>query len=309
MNVVRKLTVGLVLVVAGISGISGISGIAAPSGAATVAAPARAPKVLGCTGSLLYEPSDFVISCADANSELTATHWTSWTSTRAVGVTRFGLNLCTPYCAAAPIQFFPGSVVELARPVATARGPLFSSLTVHYNLHGVAKIFSFSWNGDPSFAALGTAKAAVATCAGSQLIGNFSVVRSSAGAGNITYALELINRSTRSCALTGLPHLQLRGAGRLLLPTHVVRATPSSGAAKRVVLRPGSPAWASARFSPDVPGTGEPVTGSCEPIARMLRVLGPSPSSPVVVPVRPPTPVCEHGTMQVSDFSSVRPTS
>jgi hypothetical protein len=303
MSAIRRLVVFVALAVACTAGVT------AASAAGAVAAPARAPKILSCSGSLVYEPSDFIISCADANAELTATHWARWTSAGAAGVTRFGLNLCTPYCAASPIRFFPESTVELSRPVSTRHGLLFSLLTVRYRLAGVAKSFSFSWMGDPSFAALGKAKAVVATCAGSQLIGNFSVVRSSAGAGNITYALELINHSSRPCALAGLPHLQLRGSGGLLLPTHVVRAVTGSGAAARLVLRPGAPAWASARFSPDVPGTGEPARGQCEPTARSLRVSGPSPSSPVVVAVRPPTPVCEHGTMQVSVFSSVRPTS
>jgi hypothetical protein len=68
-----------------------------------------------------------------------------------VGTTRFALNLCTPYCAASKMSYFPHSTVRLTRPVATKHGRLYSRLVVHYLLKGKATTFSFSWSGDPSF--------------------------------------------------------------------------------------------------------------------------------------------------------------
>jgi len=150
---------------------------------------------------------------------------------------------------------------------------------------------------------------AVAPCRGSQLIGNFSLVRDSEGAGNVTYALELINRSRSTCSVTGLPEMQLLAVSGRLLPTHVSLARIGRLAPLLLVLAHGDVAWASARFSPDVPGVGERTLGPCEATASRVRVSSRSPDSAVVLPVRPPTPVCEHGSMSVSVLGRVRPTS
>ncbi|HVC25785.1 MAG TPA: DUF4232 domain-containing protein [Acidimicrobiales bacterium] len=158
-------------------------------------------------------------------------------------------------------------------------------------------------------ASAGASATSVAPCRGAQLIGNFSIVRGSEGAGNVVYALELINRSATTCSVSGLPHMQLLGAAHARLPTHVRFAGIGSATAVLVVLRHGQPAWASARFSPDVPGVGEQTTGPCERTATSVRVTEATASSAVVVPVRPPTAVCEHGTMSLTLLSRHRPTS
>ncbi len=153
------------------------------------------------------------------------------------------------------------------------------------------------------------AAARVAPCRGAQLGGNFSIVRGSEGAGNVVYALELTNRSATTCSVSGLPHMQLLGAAHARLPTHVRFAGIGRATAVLVVLRHGQSAWASARFSPDVPGAGEQTTGRCERTATSVRVTEATASSAVVVPVRPPTAVCEHGTMSLTLLSRHRPTS
>ncbi len=308
MKVSSKLVAGLVLAVAAASSSAGVVATATASTSA-VAAVARGaePRILACTGVPEREPASFVISCADANSELTATRWTSWSMRGATGVTRFGLNLCNPYCAASRIRFFPGSSVQLSHPVGTQLGELYSLLVVRYRIGGVPKTFSFSWAGDPSFGRPRHVR--LAACLAPQLGGSLSVIPSSRGAGNVTYALELVNRSETTCSLSGLARLQLFGRDHERLPTHVLLAGLAGQRAVTVVLRHGAPAWASARFSPDVPGIGEPVTGRCEATAYSVRVAETSPGSALVVPVRPPTPVCEHGTMSVSMLTSRRPTS
>jgi hypothetical protein len=151
--------------------------------------------------------------------------------------------------------------------------------------------------------ALGLVAAALAgppACRGSQLAASFSVIRGSAGAGNIVYALRLRNHSARSCFVSGLPQLRLLGQTGRTLPTHVVAAHPGELAAVKVVLRPGAYASASARFSPDVPGPGEGATGRCEPVAHHARVTAPPGGGTTTGPVAPPTSVCEHGTMSFS---------
>lgn len=150
--------VALVVVGVGIAGGFGaFSG--SPSRTATRHSASSGPRavvtghtgLVSCSGAAVFAPKTFIISCADANSELKATHWTSWTGSRARGTTTFGLNLCDPYCAASRISFFPGSKVALLDPVTTSKGPRFSKLVVSYLLHGKATTFTMSWKGDPTF--------------------------------------------------------------------------------------------------------------------------------------------------------------
>jgi hypothetical protein len=135
-----------------------------------------------------------------------------------------------------------------------------------------------------------------AACTG--ISGSFSVVRGSAGAGNVVYALRLHNKGSQACLLRGLPQLRLLGTHGRPLPTSV-SADPRYKPVP-FVLRPGRTATAQARFSPDVPGKGEPATRACEPVARTARVLAGGTS--VIVPVRPPTRVCSHGRLVFTPY-------
>jgi hypothetical protein len=150
----------------------------------------------------------------------------------------------------------------------------------------------------------GGPSATIAPCTGPMFKGTFSVIYGSAGAGNISYALRLTNRSAQTCFVSGLARLRLVGKGGRLLPTHVRPSFPGALTAVRVVMSPGGRARATARFSPDVPGPGEGTIGQCEPTAYRLRVTPPPGGGLVVVPVTPPTPVCEHGTIVLSALSA-----
>jgi hypothetical protein len=138
---------------------------------------------------------------------------------------------------------------------------------------------------------------AASGCSG--LSGSFKAVPNSEGAGNIVYTLRIHKTETGSCLLRGLPQVRLLGATGAALPTKVVRDrrfTP-----KPFVLRAGHTASAQARFTPDVPGPGEPTKGtSCEPVAHKLRVV--AGDATVVVPVLPPTRVCVHGSMTFTPY-------
>jgi hypothetical protein len=150
-------------------------------------------------------------------------------------------------------------------------------------------------------AALG-APAADEPCRGGALHGSFTVVPGSAGAGNIVYALRLQNVSQVTCTLTGLPQVRLVDRLHKPLPTHATAAHPGQLSAILVRVAPGSWASASARFSPDVPGPGEPVAGTaCERTAYALRIAAPA-GGTVLIPMRPATPVCEHGGMSFSAY-------
>src|SRR5262245_27736032 len=113
-------------------------------------------------------------------------------------------------------------------------------------------------------ASTANASSTVAFCKGSQLSGTFAAVPNSAGAGNIVYKLALKNVSSTTCALTGLPQGQLLGKTGKRLPTHIIAGQPGALTAILVRLAPGKKAFATARFSPDIPGTGEPTSGPCE---------------------------------------------
>jgi hypothetical protein len=150
----------------------------------------------------------------------------------------------------------------------------------------------------------GGSSATAAPCKGSQLAGTFSAIRGSAGAGNLSYVLRVRLVSGPACFVSGLPRLRLLDRARRPLPTNVVPAFRPGLTAVRVVLSRNHGAKATARFSPDVPGVGEPVSGrACERTSYYVRVT-PTPGHGTFVPsVKPPTPVCEHGGMSVSAFS------
>ena len=148
-----------------------------------------------------------------------------------------------------------------------------------------------------------TGSAGPAACTGADLEGRFAVVPGSAGAGNIVYELRLTNTSASPCVVSGLPAVRLLDKNGSPLPTHASAAQPGQATAAQIVLQSGQAAKADARFSPDVPGTGEQQIGSCEPKAFVLRVAAPG-GETVAAPISPPTSVCEHGALSFSVFSS-----
>jgi Protein of unknown function (DUF4232) len=138
------------------------------------------------------------------------------------------------------------------------------------------------------------------SCRGADLSVAFRGIPGSAGAGNISYVLQIRNRSHHACFVSGVPAARLLGRLGKKLPTHVLPAPPRR-TAHHVVLRPGRYAAADARFSPDVPGPGEPVVHVCERTAYRIRLTAPG-GGTTIGPIVPPTPVCEHGTMFFSVF-------
>jgi hypothetical protein len=140
-------------------------------------------------------------------------------------------------------------------------------------------------------------------CAGGQLRGTFAVVPGSAGAGNIVYRLGLKNVSSVPCTVTGLPQGQLLGRKHNPLPTHVRPANPGALAAVLVTLLPGQLTVATARFSPDVAGTGDSMSRRCQPVSYWFRVRGQG-GGITIVPLKPPTSVCERGTLSFSAYGT-----
>jgi uncharacterized protein DUF4232 len=139
-------------------------------------------------------------------------------------------------------------------------------------------------------------------CTGDAMSGSFAVIRGSAGAGQISYRLRVKNDSPVACFVSGLPVVQLLDQAGHDLPTNAQPAQPGQATAARIILQPGGAAVAEARFSPDVPGGSEQTDGPCEPKAYTLRVS--LAGAPLDVPVTPPTPVCERGTLSFSLYTA-----
>jgi hypothetical protein len=119
-----------------------LAALAAALLATAASASAPLPRILDCSGKPLLRPTGtLVLSCADANSEIRKTRWSSWGRTSAVGTTDLGLNLCNPNCASSKMSFFPGSRVRLSGVKQTKLGLLFTRVTVSYVLHGKTKVF------------------------------------------------------------------------------------------------------------------------------------------------------------------------
>jgi hypothetical protein len=135
-----------------------VAGVTYGAGGSTARGHASVPplalasaKVLTCQGTDVARPRTFIVTCADAYTQLTKTTWSSWNSAGAVGTTTFARNLCNPYCAASKMTYYPNSVVHFSKPVTTKHGTLFSLLTVRYLSAGTDRLFRFSFTGDPSF--------------------------------------------------------------------------------------------------------------------------------------------------------------
>jgi hypothetical protein len=147
-------------------------------------------------------------------------------------------------------------------------------------------------------AATGSASGRGATgtkpCRNTQLSASMTHIFGSEGAGSTGYRLTLTNKSHRRCWVHEHLGLQLVSARSVKLPTHV----NDFGRHGVVTIAAGRKVSARLRFSPDIPGPGEPGTGPCEPQAhRVIVFLGPPHGGGVTGAVKPPTSVCEHGTI------------
>ena len=128
------------------------------------------------------------------------------------------------------------------------------------------------------------------SCTTTALRVSFNVVPNSQGAGTEEYLLKVTNAGFNTCSL-GRPTVTLLSKSGAALPSHSISSS------KPVVV--AASVMADARFSPDVPGTGDKQTGHCEPTAYKIRVAFAGSAGTVTGAIKPPTPVCERGTMTI----------
>jgi hypothetical protein len=151
-----------------------------------------------------------------------------------------------------------------------------------------------------------TTPSTVAECSASNLRGSFDHIPFSEGAGNTSYRLTVTNIGSSPCYVSGVPDVQLLAANGSPLPTHVSAAQAGTALAVPVTLQHGDSATADARFSPDVPGVGDQAPGQCQPTAATLQVTVRA-ATGFDAPIKPPTPVCEQGSLNFSFFTAHAP--
>jgi hypothetical protein len=101
--------------------------------------------------------------------------------------------------------------------------------------------------------------------------------------------------------VTGFPGIVLRDSAGNVLPTHVTNFATSPAA---VSVAPGAWVHSELRFSPDIPGPGEPSSGQCEPNAVSATVQLPADPHTVTVTLDAPTSVCEQGALEAKAFAA-----
>jgi hypothetical protein len=127
---------------------------------------------------------------------------------------------------------------------------------------------------------------------------SLNLIPNSQGAGNVVYKLRVTNRSASDCSL-GPPTIVLLGRRGSVLPSH------SHATGGLIVIGANSTATSNARFSPDIPGTGDKQKGQCQPTAYKVKASFNGSSGTVTGPVKPPTPVCERGSMSLTALRQV----
>lgn len=146
----------------------------------------------------------------------------------------------------------------------------------------------------------------VSPCVAGALTAAFTKIPGSNAAGSVVYSLRLTNKGSSACTVSGRPRLALLDAKGKNLPTKTVGAV-GKGKPGTASLKPGKAAVATARFSPTVAAPGESQKGQCEPNAVRIRVTLASPGrGSLVARVRPPTPVCQHGRIELSPLRAHR---
>jgi hypothetical protein len=159
-------------------------------------------------------------------------------------------------------------------------------------LTSIAAFAAFAATATGSATATPTATGSAPRCAPAHVSAMMTQIPGSGSAGHIDYRVAIKNRGAASCTLGNHPGLRLLKTNGQRLPTHVTKL----GRQRLVTITPGHSASARLHFSPDIPGPLEPVRGLCQPVAHKVTVFL-TPTKSVVGPVRPPTPVCEHGAI------------
>ncbi|MFL6110226.1 MAG: DUF4232 domain-containing protein [Catenulispora sp.] len=154
----------------------------------------------------------------------------------------------------------------------------------------------------PSKAPASSASAHGNRCTAAEMPGGtWKTVPGSEGAGHVAADISLRNTSTHPCTVAGYPAVSLLASDQHPLPTNVVRFPT---AVTTVTVAPGAWVHSEVRYSPNIPGPGEPQTGECEPMTVHALAQLPGDTAWAKVTLPAPTMVCEKGTLEAKPFVS-----
>jgi hypothetical protein len=132
-NVRATALLSVALLVAPLSIVTGSTG---PADGATQA---LSTHLLTCSMKKVTKPSNYLLSCGDANAGFVAMKWSTWTLTSATGHGILRQNNCTPNCVSGKWIRYTASV-SLGKVVVTKKyGQLYSQAIFHWNVNGVPK--------------------------------------------------------------------------------------------------------------------------------------------------------------------------
>jgi hypothetical protein len=101
--------------------------------------------------NLTVKPSNFIVSCADANSEFTNLHWTGWGDETAYATGQARWNDCTPTCVAGHWRSEPATFwVWDPRPESHPNHPnltIYTKVASNAHILGSETIGSNGWGG------------------------------------------------------------------------------------------------------------------------------------------------------------------
>ncbi|MEY9929938.1 hypothetical protein ABH926_004580 [Catenulispora sp. GP43] len=132
--------------------------------------------------------------------------------------------------------------------------------------------------------------------------GTWRTVPDSQGAGHVAADIAFQNTSSHTCTVAGFPGISLLASNDHSLPTNVLK--DNSVAVTTISVAPGAWVHAEMRYSPNIPGPGEPQNGQCEPMTVHAVAQLPGDSAWSRVTLDNPTTVCEKGELQVKPFVS-----
>ncbi|MEY9933831.1 hypothetical protein ABH926_008493 [Catenulispora sp. GP43] len=119
--------------------------------------------------------------------------------------------------------------------------------------------------------------------------------------GNVSSDLALHNTSTHACIVDGYPAFTLHSAAGTVLPTHIrLDALP----VPTLIVQPGGWVHSELRYSTDIPGSGEPMSGPCEPLAAYTLATVAGSSGTVRAMLDVPQPICSRGQVEAKPYAS-----
>jgi hypothetical protein len=113
-----------------------LAAVTVAAGAALIAGPAAAApsahtRVISSCTTAKYRPHQYILTCADANTEITHAKYSSWSAKSAAGHGTFVYNTCEPSCAAGKFKHHPVDF-SLGRVRTVGGKRLFTRMYVSY---------------------------------------------------------------------------------------------------------------------------------------------------------------------------------